>query len=137
LVLVAIVAVVKDPPRGCMETAAGIAPRRTIATPLPRQLAGIVRTLSQSPALVMTMIGAVAINIGVGATWLDPSWLVAERGFDKSRAANFLSVNLLLGGSLGNLLGGWLGDLFHRHFSGGRLLALVCLQVVIMPFGIA
>src|SRR5207253_298057 len=59
------------------------------------------------------------------------------RGFDKSRAANFLGVNLLLGGSLGSLLGGWLGDLFHRHFSGGRLLALVCLQLAIVPFGIA
>src|SRR5438552_2803954 len=130
LVLVAIVALVKDPPRGGMEAAGRVAPRQALATPMFRQLGDILRTLSRSPALVMTMIGAIAINIGVGATWLDPSWLVIERGFDKSRAANFLGVNLLLGGSLGNLLGGWLGDLFHRHFSGGRLLALVWLQLV-------
>jgi MFS family permease len=137
LLLVVIVAFVKDPPRGGMEAAGSKAPRPATAGQTLRQVGDVFRTLARSPALVMTMMGAIVINIGVGATWLDPSWLVTERGFDKSRAANFLGVSLLIGGSLGNLLGGWLGDLFHRRFSGGRLLALVVLQLAIAPFGIA
>jgi len=142
LVLVAVVALLKDPPRGGLEAAAKGAPQPAAAhksgmPPMTEQLGEIFRILSRSPALVMTMLGAIAINIGVGTTWLDPSWLVKERGFDKSEATLFLGVNLLVGGSLGNFLGGWLGDLFHRHFSGGRLLALVGLQLAIAPFGIA
>jgi len=137
LLLVAIVALLKDPPRGGMEAAGSAAPQTAIAPSVRQQLSEILRALSRSPALVLTMIGAIAINIGVGTTWLEPSWLVVERRFDKSQATMFLGVNLLLGGSLGNFLGGWLGDLFHRHFSGGRLLALVCLQLAIAPFGIA
>jgi MFS family permease len=137
LLLVAVVALVKDLSRGGMDTASSAAPPSSVAPTLRGQLSDVVRALSRSPALVMTMIGAIAINIGVGATWLEPSWLVTERGFDKSQATVFLGVNLLLGGSLGNFLGGWLGDLFQRNFSGGRLLALTALQLAIAPFGIA
>jgi hypothetical protein len=137
ILLVAIIALVKDPPRGGMEGAISPGPRDAVVPPLTRQLGDIARTLSRSPALVMTMISAVAINIGVGATLLDPSWLVAERGFDKARAASFLGASLLLGGSLGNFLGGWLGDRLHRYTSGGRLLAVVVLQLAILPCGVA
>jgi MFS family permease len=137
LVLVAIVGLLKDPPRGGMETAGHQLQRPTSSAPLIYQLKEVARALARSPALVMTMIGAVAINIGVGTTWLEPSWLVTERGFEKSRAAIFLGVCLLFGGSLGNFLGGWMGDAFHRRFPGGRLLALVCLQLAILPAGIA
>jgi MFS family permease len=63
--------------------------------------------------------------------------LVKERGFNHSQATMLLGVLFLVGGSLGNFLGGWLGDAFHRHWSGGRLVALVVIQVVISPFGIA
>jgi MFS family permease len=85
----------------------------------------------------MTMLAGVLINIPVGSTWLDPSWLVKERGFDHSRATLLLGIAFILGGSFGNFLGGWLGDLFHRRWAGGRLLALVVIQIVVSPFGIA
>jgi MFS family permease len=69
--------------------------------------------------------------------WLDSSWLHAERGFTKQGAPIFLGIALLLGGSAGNVLGGWLGDRLNRHRPGGRLLALVLLQLAICPFAIA
>ncbi len=138
VVLVAVIALVKDPPRGGMEhSASTLAPQAVITPSLRQQLRALYATLSQSPALMLTMAGAVIINIGVGTTWLDPSWMVIERQFDKSQAVMFLGVIFLFGGSLGNFLGGWLGDLFHRHFAGGRLMALVCVQLAIAPFGIA
>jgi MFS family permease len=135
LLLVAIIALVKDP-RDVVATPQAQTPKRPAAPRTSRQLAQMFHALWLSPALVMTMMGAIAINIGVGTTWLEPSWLVAERGFSKSEATMFLGVNLLIGGSLGNVLGGWLGDAFQRRTSGGRLLALVCLQLIIAPAGI-
>src|SRR5262249_58632513 len=86
---------------------------------LPYRLGKALFTLRCSPSLVMTMAAGVLINIPVGSTWLDPSWLVRERGYDHSRATLFLGVCFLLGGSLGNFVGGWLGDLFHKRWSGG------------------
>jgi MFS family permease len=83
------------------------------------------------------MLGGILVNISVGTTWLDSFWLHAERGFSKQGAPIFLGVALLFGGSLGNVLGGWLGDRLHRSWSGGRLLALVILQLVIIPFSVA
>ena len=135
LVLVGLVALVKDPRQfrtASTETTANVA---TPSTPsVGRQLGEVFATLRQSPALVMTIIGGLAINIAVGTMWLDPSWLVVERGFDKSQATMFLGVIFLFGGSLGNFLGGWLGDLFHRRFRGGRLIALIVMQMSVAPF---
>ncbi len=136
VMLVAVVALVKDPPRGGRDANSG-KESHAHGVPTSRQLAELFQTLWHSPALVMTMLGAVAINIGVSTTWLEPSWLVKERAFDRSSATVFLGVCLLLGGSLGNFLGGWLGDVFHRRWAGGRLMAVVCLQLCIAPFGIA
>jgi MFS family permease len=137
VLLVAVVALLKDPLRGGMEQTASHTPKSTTAHSIGQQLTEVFRALARSPALVMTMVGAVAINIGVGAAWLDASWLVKERGFERGPAATFLGVNLVAGGALGSFLGGWLGDLFHRYVGGGRLLALVCLQLAIAPAGIA
>ena len=94
-------------------------------------------TFLRSPALGLTMIGAVLINISVGATWLDASWLNAERGFRQARAPIFLGLCLLVGGSAGNLLGGWLGDRLQRSRRGGRLLALILIQASLIPFAVA
>ena len=135
MVLVVFVALLKDPPREGSAAKAMHAESAT-ATSLIHQLRDVFATLSRSPALVMTMVGAVAINIAVGTTWLDISWLVAERSFEKSQAALYLGVLFLLGGSLGSFLGGWLGDLFHRRVRGGRLLALVGVQLAVIPFTI-
>ena len=138
VVLVGALLFIKDPARGGSE--------KTTASPYPGSAPGrslahifgeVFGTLRCSPALVMTMIAGVLINIPVGSTWLDPSWLVKERGFDHSKATWLLGVAFILGGSIGNFLGGWLGDLFHRRWSGGRLVALVVIQTVISPFGIA
>lgn len=137
LVMVAVLMLVKDPRRGATDSAPiasqmAQSPRRSFWASLVETWSAIRRT----PALALTMIGAVIINIGVGATWLDSSWLNAERGFTKSGAPIFLGSMLLIGGSLGNVLGGWLGDLLNRRRNGGRVLAIVVPQIVILPFAI-
>jgi len=138
LAMVAALMFVKDPQRGATEDQLHTghrkpAERKSIVTLLIEIWGTMVRT----PALAMTMLGAVFINIGVGATWLDSSWLNAERGFTKQGAPIFLGCIFLFGGSAGSLLGGWLGDLFNKRRSGGRLLAIVVSQLAIAPFAIA
>jgi MFS family permease len=126
---------VKDPPRGQHDGPVHHGP----AVP-PTGLALVkdfLATFRRSPALGLTMLGAILINIGVGATWLDASWLNAERGFSKQGAPIFLGVCLLIGGSAGNFLGGWLGDRLQRGRRGGRLWALVLIQASIIPFAVA
>jgi MFS family permease len=135
--LVAALLLIKDPARGASETQIAGRGDSEATHSLPQMLGNALVTLRRSPALVLTMVSGVLINVSVGSTWLDPSWLVRERGYDHSRAALLLGVCFLIGGSLGNLVGGWLGDVFHKRWSGGRLVALVILQIVVWPFGIA
>jgi MFS family permease len=141
LVVVVPVLLVKDPRRGGTEDQpARIAERATDRGPSITffSLVGeILSALRTTPALPLTMVSGMLINISVGATWLDSSWLNAERGFTKQGAPIFLGCIFLFGGSLGNVLGGWLGDRFNRLWSGGRLLALVALQLAVCPFTIA
>jgi MFS family permease len=135
--LVIVVALVPDPRQ--MIAKAIDSPATTTQPNSPSlfsQIREVFRVLYHSPALVLTIAGALPINIAVGTMWLDPSWLVIERGFDKSKATMFLGVLFLFGGSLGNFLGGWLGDVFHRRFVGGRLIALILMQMTVAPFSI-
>jgi len=129
---------IKDPPRGGSEarTPAPIDAEKSNRSVI-EILSEVARTLWNSPALALTIISGVLINIPVGSTWLDPSWLVEERGFTHAQATLFLGVLFLIGGSFGNFIGGWLGDRFRRHWIGGRLIALVVIQLIVSPFGIA
>ena len=137
LTMVVILLFVKDPVRGGMEDLPAFATQTPPARPLSELLPDLVRALRCAPALGLTLVGAVLVNISVGTTWLDISWLHAERGFSKGGAAVFLGVCLLIGGSVGNVAGGWLGDRLRRRTRGGRLLALVILQATIFPFSVA
>jgi MFS family permease len=137
VVLVGALLFVRDPPRGGSEAKPAPIEGAQSHRSLNDVLSEVVSTLWKSPALALTIISGVLINIPVGSTWLDPSWLVEERGFTHARATLFLGVLFLIGGSFGNFIGGWLGDRFRRHWSGGRLIALVVIQLVVTPFGIA
>lgn len=129
---------VKDPRRGASEHCPVVslpsnAERRTFRLLLHETLRAVCRT----PALLLTMLGAVCINISVGASWLDASWLHAERGFSKQGGPIFLGSIFIFGGTVGNILGGWLGDKLRKRHCGGRLLALIGIQLAITPFAIA
>jgi MFS family permease len=128
--MVGILWFVKDPPRGAMDDPTAIHMHQHVGAPLP----AILRAFRQAPALGLTMVGTFLVNISVGTTWLDPTWLYEERGFTRERGPIFLGIALIIGGSAGNILGGWLGDHFRKHWKGGQVLALVVLQLAIMPF---
>jgi MFS family permease len=130
LAMVVVLLLVKDPPRGGMDGFPVSVARQPAGAPLPV----VVRAFRAAPALGLTMVGAFLVNISVGTTWLDPSWLYEERGFARASSPIFLGICLIIGGSAGNVLGGWLGDRLGRRWKGGRLLALVLLQLAVVPF---
>jgi MFS family permease len=133
LSMVIVLFFLKDPTRGAMEDF----PLPTVHRPPGAPVAAIVQVLATAPALGLTMLGAFLTNIGVGTTWLDLSWLYEERGFSRKEAAIFLGIALIIGGSFGNVLGGWLGDRLRRRFRGGRLLALIAVQLAVWPVAAA
>jgi hypothetical protein len=130
--MVVILLFIKDPVRGAMDEF----PVHYAHTPPGAPVRDVVRAFMTAPGLGLTMLGAFLANISVGTTWLDPTWLYRERGFTRSGAPIFLGVALIIGGSTGNVLAGWLGDRLRRRWKGGRLIALIAVQLAIWPVAI-
>lgn len=137
LLMVPFMLFLKDPPRGGVEVAAAAArppaPHRSTA----EVLGEIGRVAKRSPALVASVIGSVFVLWPISALALGVTWLQVERGFTLRQAGLFSGVFFLVGGFLGNLVGGWLSDLCHRRWSGGRLWFLTLAPLVIGPPALA
>ena len=137
LLMVPFMLFLKDPPRGGVEAATAVArppaPHRSTA----EVLGEIGRVAKRSPALVASVIGSVFVLWPISALALGVTWLQVERGFTLRQAGLFSGVFFLVGGFLGNLVGGWLSDLCHRRWSGGRLWFLALAQLVIGPPALA
>ena len=97
----------------------------------------VAHSLIRIPSLGMTILGGSMVNVAVGANSLDAVWLVEERGFTVKQAGLFLGFIFFLGGVVGNLAGGLLGDLFYKRWRNGRLLFLICAQLVLTPLAIS
>jgi MFS family permease len=119
----------RDPPRGGMEES----PARAPGAETKPTLAAIRRCLWRSPALVLTIVGGVVIHFAMAAAFFDAIWLRREHGYSQRDAGVFLGTLFLCGGVTGNVVGGWLGDWFRRRWQAGRLLFLVCGQLILYP----
>jgi len=123
---------IRDPQRGGMEESS--APRLLIEK--PSTFGEIGRCLGRSPALVLTILGGVAIHFAMAASFFDAIWLRREHGYTQREAGLFLGTLFLCGGVTGNVLGGWLGDWFRRRWPAGRLIFLVCGQLLLYPIAL-
>jgi len=133
--LVLAVLVVRDPPRGAMEDhlpEAGDGEVRTHSS-FRATLGEFLTALGRSPALIFTILGAVAIHVALGSGAHDQLWFVKERGYTPSSAPMIFGTIFLLGGTLGTVTGGMLGDYCHKRWSGGRLLYLAVAGLIITP----
>ena len=98
LSMVGVLLLLKDPRRGAMDEALAVGSEAACQTAI-RAACRSARSSGpcvDRPALGLTMLGAILVNISVGTTWVDPSWLYAERGFTKQGAPIFLGVALLV-----------------------------------------
>ncbi|NWG53665.1 MAG: MFS transporter [Hydrogenophilaceae bacterium] len=101
---------------------------------LARTLSG---ALTASPALVATMFGGVALHWAIGAAAFDQLWFVQERGFERAEIARINGYAIVFGGIAGNIVGGWLGDVWQRHFKSGRAMLLFWMLLLTTPFNLA
>ena len=87
----------------------------------------------RSPALVMTVLGAVAFHIFLGAAMFEQLWFVEERGFDRNQIAEITGWMALAAGIPGNLFGGVGSDYFLRKTGFGRPMFMFWITLFIMP----
>ena len=99
--------VVRDPPRS--EPASGAAPGFT-------EVAG---ALARKPSFWLLSFGASASSmLGYGLAFWLPSLLQRSFGLSLIETAWFIGAILLIGGSSGMLIGGWIADRLGRHNRG-------------------
>jgi MFS family permease len=121
-----------DPRRGGMEETAATA---SVVTARP-SFSDIANCLWRSPALMLTILGGVAMHFAMGAGFFDVIWLRREHGYSQRDAGIFLGAMFFVGGVTGNVLGGWLADRFRRRWQYGRLLFLACGQLLLYPIAL-
>ena len=117
-------------------------PRRGIvaAAPTP-SLRKIFTTswqaLRTSPALVLTVSAGVTMHFVIGAAVFDQLWYVQERGFERAEIARLTGWIGMVGGVLGNIVGGLGGDLLLKRTGVGRPMFMFWVALLLAPFGIA
>jgi MFS family permease len=96
----------------------------------------VILAMRRSPALLMTMLGGVGIHLAVGGAQFDTLWWKEDLGLDTGPL--FLKVALMYAtvGVAGNVLGGYLGDLWLRKTGLGRPMFVAVLLIVTTPFGL-
>ena len=95
-----------ETPRKGVPTHAG----RAQPTTLREIVVLLARSLRRSPALCCTIAGGVAFHFILGAAAFDQLWLVQERGFERAEIARRSGWIGVIGGVIGNLLGGIMAD---------------------------
>ncbi|MBX7113486.1 MAG: MFS transporter [Myxococcaceae bacterium] len=103
-----------EPKRGAMDEGP--------PTPQPAFAAGFKALITNPPFLVATAgLTLMTFSIGGLSMWM-PKFLEIERGFASSEAGHFLGVTTVIGGLVGTLVGGRLGDLLERRKVGGSVM---------------
>ncbi|MDC0068818.1 MFS transporter [Gammaproteobacteria bacterium] len=92
---------------------------------------------ARSPALVMTVFGAVTFHIYLGSAMFEQIWFVEERGFDRNEIAKITGWMALGAGILGNIVSGAGSDYFLKKTGLGRPMFLFWVTLFIMPMMLA
>lgn len=124
---------VKETPRRGVEPGAGTASAPGFGV----LLATLVRALRLSPALGLTIGGGVALHFVLGAAAFDQLWFVQERGFERAEIARLTGLIGIVGGILGNLFGGFVGDWWQANTRQGRPMLLFWIMLALTPLGLA
>ena len=127
----------KDPKRGAMEeqgTSVEEAPQAGLMTGNWRRVVSeVVTTVKSTPALAWTMVGAVFLQLPLGAGQFAIVWLERERGFDVGEISATYGLIYIIFGTAGTFLGGMLSDWYQSRYKGGRVRFLAYLMLCMTP----
>tara|TARA_B100000963_G_scaffold69142_1_gene57571 strand:+ start:5810 stop:7120 length:1311 start_codon:yes stop_codon:yes gene_type:complete len=90
--------------------------------------------ISSSPSLTATLLGSVIFTLALGAASFEQLWFVEERGFDRHDIARKTAGIAISAGIIGNLVGGYGGDIFLRWSGMGRPYFLALVMLLLAPF---
>ena len=127
----------KDPKRGAMEeqdTSKKEATQAGLMTGNWRRVVSeVFTTVKSTPALALTMLGAVFLHLPLGAGQFAIVWLERERGFGVGEISATYGLIYIIFGTLGTFLGGILSDWYQSRYKGGRVRFLAYLMLAVMP----
>ena len=83
--------------------------------------------------LQFIIIAGLFVNAGLSAGNFDQLWLVHERNFPKATIAIISGSAAMFGGLIGNVLGGWGGDVWHRTTGRSRAVFLGIMLICFCP----
>ncbi len=114
-----------------------IAAQAAPAVPLKDSLKDMWQVFKASRSLQSIFLASVFFHVILGAANFDQRWLVEERNFDRDEIAITAGWLAAAGGILGNLFGGFFGDLWQAKLKTGRPMFLFWAFILIAPITIA
>ena len=137
LLLAALCLLLRDPPRGIQDQAAGLgkaaasAPRSSIS----REAWTTYGRLLRNKPYALTVLGYAAYTFAIGglAYWM-PAFLERARGIPRSEATVNFGTIVVITGFVGTFVGGWMGDYFAKNSRQAYLWLSGVTTLVAAPF---
>ena len=94
------------------------------------------KSITSSRSLWLIMLGGVIGHIPLGVGGFDTVWAVQERGFKEEEYTAIFGLFFVIGGSIGAIFGGFVGDYFAKRYKAGAMLALIVIYMFLIPMSI-
>lgn len=137
LLLAALCLMLRDPPRGIQDRAAGVSEPTARKTHLSisREALLTYRRLLRNKPYALTVLGYAAYTFAVGglAYWM-PAFLERARGIPRSEATVNFGTIVVVTGFAGTFVGGWMGDYFAKNSRQAYLWLSAAATLVAAPF---
>jgi MFS transporter, Spinster family, sphingosine-1-phosphate transporter len=137
LILAALCLLLRDPPRGIQDKAAGVAAESTkpAHASISREAMKTYYRLLRDKPYALTVLGYAAYTFALGglAYWM-PAFLVRTRGLPLSEATVNFGTIVVITGFIGTFVGGWMGDYFVKKTRTGYLWLSAIATLLAAPF---
>jgi MFS family permease len=137
LVLAALCLLLRDPPRGIQDQAAGlgkpeVAPRRSS---ISKEAWITYGQLLRNKPYALTVLGYAAYTFALGglAYWM-PAFLERARGISRGDATVNFGTIVVVTGFVGTFVGGWIGDYFAKNSRQAYLWLSAVTTLIAAPF---
>lgn len=94
------------------------------------------KSITNSRSLWLIMLGGIIGHIPLGVGGFDTIWAVQERGFKEEEYTAIFGILFVVGGSMGAIFGGLIGDYFASRYKAGAMLSLIVVYIFLIPMSI-
>jgi sugar phosphate permease len=137
LILAALCLMLRDPPRGAQDKAAGgmEEPSKPARASIARDTLLTYWRLFCNKPYALTVIGYTAYTFAIGGlAWWMPAFLERTRGLTRSEATVNFGTIVVITGFVGTFVGGWMGDYFAKNARTAYLWLSALATVLAAPF---